>query len=312
MGICKCKKRADLFCFVHKKPVCEQCIVNEHLTCAIKTYVDWLTDSDYEQPVCGICKGDLHPDNVVRLTCLDMFHPECLDMHASSLPPHTAKAGYLCPSCSKPLFPTDERTPLAKHVLKHLSKSAWSSSFVTGKIADPSFDADSSVSSNANPLTSTPYSKDTPPSTPSHLQSPTLSPLAPSSSPLSPTSSQQPLKRQVGVSDNNNINDSSSFGSRRGKEQLKEHAIHMLNDAEQNDEDDNDKYKKRSVTQLLVALGLMQPAKASSGRRGKGIRLDAKRILMIVALLTCLITVFVMGLSILDSDTSTSDTPAPA
>jgi hypothetical protein len=55
--------------------------------------------------------------NVLRLTCLgnskldsthflnhllllDMFHAECVDVHAASLPAHTAKAGYVCPTCS--------------------------------------------------------------------------------------------------------------------------------------------------------------------------------------------------------------------
>ena len=31
MGICKCKRRTDLYCYVHNKPVCDNCIVDHGL-----------------------------------------------------------------------------------------------------------------------------------------------------------------------------------------------------------------------------------------------------------------------------------------
>jgi hypothetical protein len=77
---------------------------------------------------------------------IDLFHPECIDVYASSLPAHTAKAGYLCPVCSvsisssdshiviqKPLFPSDDNNPLAQHLNNHLSEAAWSKSMITVK-----------------------------------------------------------------------------------------------------------------------------------------------------------------------------------
>jgi len=131
MGICKCKKRTDLFCFVHKKAVCETCICSEHQTCVVKTYVDWLTDSEYDPPACGICKGELTEDNVLRLTCYDMFHPECLDVQAATLPPHTAKAGYLCSVCSKPIFPPDGENPIAFKLNQHLEKASWATNLLS-------------------------------------------------------------------------------------------------------------------------------------------------------------------------------------
>src|SRR5436305_422017 len=83
-----------------------------------------------------------------------MFHPECLDVHASSLPPHTAKAGYLCPSCTvsyipaytlpqpndllpdffdqKPIFPPEiENNPLVKNVNNYLLHASWAKKLIT-------------------------------------------------------------------------------------------------------------------------------------------------------------------------------------
>ena len=43
MGICKCRKRTDLFCFVHKKAVCESCISTDHqVVCSFyHTFLKW-------------------------------------------------------------------------------------------------------------------------------------------------------------------------------------------------------------------------------------------------------------------------------
>jgi len=134
MGICKCKKRTDLFCFVHKKPVCEECACTEHQLCVVKTYIAWLTDSDYDPPHCLICKGELKEGDVLRLMCLDLFHPECIDVHAKSLPQNTAKAGYSCPACSLPLFPTEENNSyLANQLNRYLSQASWASHLLIGK-----------------------------------------------------------------------------------------------------------------------------------------------------------------------------------
>jgi len=93
--------------------------------CVVKSYVEWLTDPDYEQPTCTLCKHQISPDNAIRLTCLgtcskteqssvflfsntlaraDVFHPDCLDNYAASFPAHTALAGYTCPTCVVSLF----------------------------------------------------------------------------------------------------------------------------------------------------------------------------------------------------------------
>jgi len=116
----------DLFCFAHKKAVCQGCICPEHTTCHIGTYVAWLQDPDYEPPVCHICKDPITPDNVLRLTCLHMFHPECIDVHCASFPPNTAQAGFTCPTCQKSIMPPPgSSSPLAQTLLKHLDQAPW-------------------------------------------------------------------------------------------------------------------------------------------------------------------------------------------
>lgn len=125
MGICKCRKRTDLWCFVHRKPVCHSCIT-EHNSCVVKSYVEWLTDPDYEPPTCTLCKHEITPDSAVRLTCLDVFHPDCLDNYAASFPAHTALAGYTCPTCAKPIIPSNEAlTPLVQGVKDYLQNAVW-------------------------------------------------------------------------------------------------------------------------------------------------------------------------------------------
>eukprot|EP01132_Coremiostelium_polycephalum_P004294 gene4294-5369_t len=126
MGICKCKKRSEDFCFQHKKFICDSCIITDHPVCHIGSYVSWLNDSDFEEPLCGICKGDINSESSIRLCCYHLFHPECIDVFAASLPATTAQAGYACPKCNKPIIPSSDRTdPLAQSIRKAFSYSQW-------------------------------------------------------------------------------------------------------------------------------------------------------------------------------------------
>ena len=59
MGLCKCPKRkvTNLFCFEHRVNVCEFCIVSTHPSCVVRSYLQWLQDSDYS-PNCSFCDGE--------------------------------------------------------------------------------------------------------------------------------------------------------------------------------------------------------------------------------------------------------------
>lgn len=109
MVVCKCRKATKLYCFVHKIPVCGECICfNEHQVCVVKTYSEWVIDGDYDwPPKCNVCHEALQAGETAtsRLGCLHVLHTSCLVMHLQSFPLHTAPAGYICPVCSVPVWP---------------------------------------------------------------------------------------------------------------------------------------------------------------------------------------------------------------
>lgn len=109
MVVCKCRKATNLYCFVHKVPVCGECICSsDHKICVVRTYSEWVLDGDYDwPPKCSLCSEVLqHGETAVsRLGCLHVFHLSCFSKHLQSFPPHTAPAGYTCPVCSTPVWP---------------------------------------------------------------------------------------------------------------------------------------------------------------------------------------------------------------
>ncbi|GAB2292131.1 hypothetical protein Dimus_026383 [Dionaea muscipula] len=110
MVVCKCRKATKLYCFVHKVPVCGECICfSEHQICVVRTYSEWVIDGEYDwPPTCCQCKVVLDEGNnpqTTRLGCLHVIHTSCLISHIKSFPPHTAPAGYVCPLCSTSIWP---------------------------------------------------------------------------------------------------------------------------------------------------------------------------------------------------------------
>ncbi|VDM04527.1 unnamed protein product [Schistocephalus solidus] len=130
MGLCKCerKKVTNLFCFEHRVNVCEFCLISNHPRCIVKSYLYWLKESDYSS-VCALCSKPLDDESsgeCVRLMCLDIFHWQCLDKHASELPATTASAGYECPLCSQSIIPlSNQGGPLAEALRAKLSTAKW-------------------------------------------------------------------------------------------------------------------------------------------------------------------------------------------
>ncbi|KAJ6409481.1 hypothetical protein OIU84_009056 [Salix udensis] len=110
MVVCKCRKATKLYCFVHKVPVCGDCICfPEHQICVVRTYSEWVIDGEYDWPPrCCSCQAVFQEGDgpqTTRLGCLHVIHTNCLVSHTKSFPPHTAPAGYVCPSCSTPIWP---------------------------------------------------------------------------------------------------------------------------------------------------------------------------------------------------------------
>ncbi|KAK4424261.1 hypothetical protein Salat_1619500 [Sesamum alatum] len=110
MVVCKCRKATKLYCFVHKVPVCGECICfPEHQICVVRTYSEWVIDGEYDwPPKCCQCQAVLAEGTdpqTTRLGCLHVIHTNCLVSHIKSFPPHTAPAGYVCPTCSTSIWP---------------------------------------------------------------------------------------------------------------------------------------------------------------------------------------------------------------
>ncbi|KAK1402461.1 zinc finger protein-like 1-like [Heracleum sosnowskyi] len=110
MVVCKCRKATKLYCFVHKVPICGECICfPEHQICVISTYSEWVIDGEYNWPPnCCKCQAVLEEGTdgqTTRLGCLHVIHTSCLASHIKDFPPHTAPAGYVCPSCSTSIWP---------------------------------------------------------------------------------------------------------------------------------------------------------------------------------------------------------------
>lgn len=122
MGLCKCRTVTNLFCFEHKKNVCEVCISETHKKCIIKSYLQWLQDSDFDS-TCKLCTKPLQEDTI-RLMCLDLFHTECLDNYCKMKPPNTTAAGHLCPTCNGRILPSPTASGLIVENLRNYFKDA--------------------------------------------------------------------------------------------------------------------------------------------------------------------------------------------
>ncbi|KAL1110276.1 hypothetical protein AAG570_008353 [Ranatra chinensis] len=127
MGLCKCPKRkvTNLFCYEHRVNVCLHCMVTNHPKCIVQSYILWLQDSDYDR-TCTLCNKDLVIDDCVRLMCYHVFHWNCLDQYARKLPDTTAPAGYVCPTCSEPIFPkSNVISPVAVALREKIASVNW-------------------------------------------------------------------------------------------------------------------------------------------------------------------------------------------
>jgi len=323
MGICKCRKRTDLFCFVHKKAVCEACICSDHQVCVVKSYFDWLSEPEYEQPVCGVCKGEVDANNMVRFLCLDMFHPECIDVYASSLPANTAMAGYTCPTCDKPILPAPGNTSvLALEIRKAFAHSPWAAR-VMGTPDEENVDLSSPAEtpkiqqqSQENPHSSLPPSS---PSFHPSLSLPSIPSMTPDTTPYTTPSQPDmhttnhrdpldPLSYHSSPPSSTTINidqPSSTYGLTSHRKAPKPLASSGSMPYQQMDDEDEDKYRRKGFLQLFAALGLVSTPMNADAKRG--VQLDMKKVTMLFAgFATLLIIYFLYNVTFSEEDPITT------
>ena len=154
----------------------------------------------------------------------------------------------------KPIFPPDETNPLAKQLYEHLSKATWARTLVTGKIPDP---LSSSPEVNSGIISV-------------HLKKRwwIVSDATVGDSETSSSALQTPIKVGPSSSSGYAVTTSSPSTSKRTTEppspSSQDSSIGIASRKPQRDqtiaigdEEDEDKYKKRSVMQLFIALGLV-------------------------------------------------------
>ncbi|GMJ09797.1 hypothetical protein like AT2G14835 [Hibiscus trionum] len=157
MVVCKCRKATKLYCFVHKVPVCGECICfPEHQICVIRTYSEWVIDGDYNwPPKCCKCQAVLEEgasSETTRLGCLDVIHTNCLISHIKSFPLHTAPPGYTCPSCSTSIWPPKSVKDSASRLhslLKEAIMQAGMEKNLFGNHPPPAFASDPLININS-------------------------------------------------------------------------------------------------------------------------------------------------------------------
>eukprot|EP01124_Arcella_intermedia_P012803 TRINITY_DN19181_c0_g1_i2.p1 TRINITY_DN19181_c0_g1~~TRINITY_DN19181_c0_g1_i2.p1 ORF type:complete len:276 (-),score=47.34 TRINITY_DN19181_c0_g1_i2:111-938(-) len=133
MGICKCRKRTDLFCYHCQKAVCYDCMVEEgHALSKIATYEDWLNNATNPPPTCALSGRPINSTSEsIRFTNLKLYHLEAINEYGSSKPKSTALAGYTIPELRIPMVPpVEDQSKLAQQIREKLSRFEWISELI--------------------------------------------------------------------------------------------------------------------------------------------------------------------------------------
>eukprot|EP01130_Rhizamoeba_saxonica_P000547 TRINITY_DN1051_c0_g1_i2.p1 TRINITY_DN1051_c0_g1~~TRINITY_DN1051_c0_g1_i2.p1 ORF type:complete len:310 (-),score=37.75 TRINITY_DN1051_c0_g1_i2:86-1015(-) len=129
MGVCKCRKRTDLYCFIHRKAVCESCITDgSHSTCYIATFLEWLKFGDRRvpPPICTLCDKTMNEDDeLIRFSTLQNFHLKCIDEYGSNIPKNSPREAYTIPNNTTVMLPPMSKSVLAIDIRNRLRKFDW-------------------------------------------------------------------------------------------------------------------------------------------------------------------------------------------
>ena len=156
MGLCKCRTVTTLFCFEHRKNVCEKCVLSEHETVPLRK---WHENNLYSASLKVIYNGSktvtLIPIaisatnlftwktkkpsdssvsvprvNLIILSewqNLDLFHLSCLLRYCQISGDGEEIIKVKCPLCNGPVIPSESvSTPLADSVRVGFNQTQWS------------------------------------------------------------------------------------------------------------------------------------------------------------------------------------------
>jgi len=126
MGVCRCKKRTELWCYKTTKPVCLDCIVDiDHQLSLVAPYIDWLNNPVDHDLVCPLSQEPLVDiSNSIRFINLQVFSLSAVNDYLSKLPPNTAAAGFTIPGTDIPMLPAvTDQSKLAQQIREKLKDS---------------------------------------------------------------------------------------------------------------------------------------------------------------------------------------------
>jgi len=302
MGVCKCKQRnvTNQFCYICRMNVCESCMVKDHERCIIKSYVHWLQDSDYSS-TCSLCLEDIKSGDVIRLSCYDLFHWDCINSWALRFPETTAPSFYQCPDCKAPVFPAAALvSPVADVVRQKLSKVAWGRRGLgISTKSNTSHRPQTPVEGDGDPETYT----STPKSSYKPLAAPVIkTPFVPLPKRQQQQIMQQQQQQQLQANSLYSRDTYSNDGNRK------------VIDTRENDEKinlsydhDENKYKRKGLFHWIGNLLKLNKSPTTTSTTKKGASLTFKRMLMLILLcvlmfMTMIYFMSTVGRGIADAD----------
>ncbi|XP_023771924.1 uncharacterized protein LOC111920569 [Lactuca sativa] len=301
MVVCKCRKATKLYCFVHKVPVCGECICfEEHQICVVGTYSAWVVDGEYDWPTkCCHCQTVLTESNdpqITRLGCLHNIHTNCLVSHIKNFPQDTAPDGFTCPACSTPIWPPKNVKNSGSRLHSQLKEAIMQSG------------NEKSLFGN-HPISSPPKHSHGPPPA---FDSDPLKPKVPSGNSSSKPSSINVVEKDAPHEPNFSKSPNSGATTRKTTPQGEKLTSEFSYYAD--DEDANkkkytrrgsccDKFLRSLVpfwSSALPTLPVTAPPKKegnaddTSSRHHRPSRMDPRKILLVIAIMACLATMGVL------------------
>jgi len=321
MGICKCRKRTDLFCWHCHRAVCLDCITDEeHNLAYVGTYIKWLDSPESPPLVCPLSKAIITAtDEVIRFMNLDIFLLSSIDEYGKNKPPNTALAGFTIPGTNDPMVPPPEdKSKLAQQIRQKLNKFPWISTMIALQT-----ELVPQTQPQVHTLQTQPQSKHQ-----AHFSDPLAKPegygldlntkekTAEKSNPtdVDLNYTTDPLSSSAGITPRKPTTLSTNTGtpkkSSRPTQPLDQPVDldldpHLAKGAPytparfREEDPESDKYKRRPIE--MEALGFSAPTR--TGREAPRYQITGNRLLLMLALVVTLLVVFCLSIS-LDEDTT--------
>ena len=132
MGLCQCRGLSFLFCYEHKRNVCENCLTSDgaievksnidsqnHQCCYVRPYLSWLSDETFVKG-CRSCGQVIELGQQIRLPCYDIYHINCLIKLLKQMYGSKSWSELKCPDCKSLLY--GGTGPIARQVQLKLAK----------------------------------------------------------------------------------------------------------------------------------------------------------------------------------------------